>query len=93
MYLATTSLRKLNACNAPPPSAGKEVIQPTVVCAPSFAVWKDEAFELWTSEWGALYEEGSAARDLLAGIKDSWVLVSVVDNDYVAGDLFGVLLG
>ncbi|KAG2433005.1 hypothetical protein HXX76_008732 [Chlamydomonas incerta] len=72
---------------------GKEVIQPTVVCAPSFAVWKDEAFELWASEWGALYEEGSASRALLAGIKDSWVLVSVVDNDYVGGDLFRVLLG
>ena len=22
-------------------------------------VWKDEAFDLWTSEWGSLYEENS----------------------------------
>lgn len=72
---------------------GKEVVQPTVVCASSFAVWKSEAFELWSSEWGSLYEEGSASRELLAAIRDSWVLVSVVDNDYVAGDLYGVLLG
>lgn len=69
------------------------MVQPTVVCASSFAVWKSEAFELWSSEWGSLYEEGSASRELLAAIRDSWVLVSVVDNDYVAGDLYGVLLG
>ncbi|PNH04186.1 Methylenetetrahydrofolate reductase 1 [Tetrabaena socialis] len=72
---------------------GKEVLQPTVVCAASFGVWKEEAFELWLSEWGSLYEEGSASRGVLSAIAESWVLVSVVDNDYVSGDLFAVLLG
>ncbi|KAG2491425.1 hypothetical protein HYH03_010213 [Edaphochlamys debaryana] len=71
---------------------GKEVIQPTVVCPASFAVWKDEAFELWLSEWANLYEEGSESRAVLQAIHDTWVLVSVVDNDYVAGDLFKTLL-
>lgn len=174
-------------CSVPPPPP------PWPAPAPSSLpcqVWKDEAFELWTSEWGALYEEGSASRALLqvayrtrrrgrgvihgwlssfafpgcmhcplfprprpahstcAGwflppppprykppvhqpvckcgvllctyattcalphalcvhrcrapacfaappqaIRDSWYLVSVVDNDYVAGDLFKALLG
>ncbi|EFJ44235.1 hypothetical protein VOLCADRAFT_95450 [Volvox carteri f. nagariensis] len=72
---------------------GKEIVQPTVLCASSFGVWKDEAFELWLSEWAGLYEEGSPSRQLLTGIHDNWVLVCAVDNDYVAGDLAKVLLG
>jgi len=57
--------RPLLAPTPPDPAlllAGKEVLQPTVVDAVSFGVWKDEAFGLWLSEWGSLYEEGSAAR-------------------------------
>jgi methylenetetrahydrofolate reductase (NADPH) len=73
-------------------TTGKEVEQPTVVDAASFAAWKDEAFELWVSEWGALYDEGSGSRLLLESIRDTWWLVSAVDNDYVSGDLFGTLL-
>jgi hypothetical protein len=115
--------------------AGQEIVQPTIVDPASFLVWKDEAFALWLSEWGSLYEQGSPSRALLqvrrAGgaasrrtlvaqaaitclpiaqpahhaascscclppaspsplqtIHDSWLLVSVVDNDFVAGDLF-----
>ncbi|GLC56702.1 hypothetical protein PLESTB_001136600 [Pleodorina starrii] len=72
---------------------GKEIVQPTVLCASSFGVWKDEAFELWLSEWSSLYEEGSPSRQLLADIHDRWLLVAVVDNDFVAGDLAKTLLG
>lgn len=57
----------------------------------SFEVWKGEAFDLWLTEWGALYEEGSPSRKLLQRIHDTWWLVSVVDNDYVGGDLFKAL--
>ncbi|KIZ07768.1 5,10-methylenetetrahydrofolate reductase [Monoraphidium neglectum] len=70
---------------------GSEVEQPTVVDPVSFEVWKDEAFGLWLSEWGALYEEASPSRQLLQTIHDTWWLVSVVDNDYVTGDLFKAL--
>lgn len=52
---------------------------------------QDEAFALWTSEWGALYEEGSRSRQIIDEIASTWYLVSVVDNDYVNGDLFPVL--
>ncbi len=52
---------------------------------------QDEAFALWTSEWGALYEEGSHSRKIIDEIASTWYLVSVVDNDYVNGDLFPVL--
>ena len=53
---------------------------------------QDEAFGLWTSEWGALYEEGSRSRQILEEIANTWFLVSVVDNDYVKGNLFGLLI-
>ena len=53
-------------------------------------VLQDEAFHLWTEEWGSVYEEGSASRELLKKVADTWFLVSVVDNDYVNGDLFRV---
>lgn len=69
---------------------GREIEQPTVVDPVSFLVWKDEAFDLWSSEWGSLYEEGSSSRAVLAGIAANWWLVSVVDNDHVSGNLFAV---
>jgi hypothetical protein len=71
-------------------ATGREIEQPTVVDPVSFLVWKDEAFDLWTSEWGSLYEEGSASRRVLADIAAHWWLISVVDNDHVKGDLFAV---
>ncbi|CAD7703090.1 unnamed protein product [Ostreobium quekettii] len=69
---------------------GKEIMQPTVVDPRSFIVWKDEAFDLWVTEWGALYEDGSQGRKVLESIRDEWYLVSVVDNDFVHGDIFKV---
>jgi hypothetical protein len=51
---------------------------------------QDEALELWGEEWGKIYEEGSDSRKLLKSIEDTWLLVSLVENDYVNGDLFGV---
>ncbi|WIA22217.1 hypothetical protein OEZ85_004547 [Tetradesmus obliquus] len=69
---------------------GREIEQPTVVDPVSFMVWKDEAFDLWGSEWGTLYEEGSSSRKVLADIAAHWWLVSVVDNDHVKGNLFEV---
>lgn len=70
--------------------AGREVIQPTVVDPKSFSVWKDEAFDLWLTEWGAIYPEGSGSRKILEEIRDTWYLVSIVDNDYVNGNVFKV---
>eukprot|EP01025_Chloroclados_australasicus_P043233 TRINITY_DN4609_c0_g1_i1.p1 TRINITY_DN4609_c0_g1~~TRINITY_DN4609_c0_g1_i1.p1 ORF type:complete len:599 (-),score=81.18 TRINITY_DN4609_c0_g1_i1:270-2066(-) len=70
---------------------GKEIIQPTVVEPNSFMVWKDEAFELWITEWGNLYEESSDSWKILKEVQDNWWLVSVVENDYIGGDLFKAL--
>eukprot|EP01114_Cavostelium_apophysatum_P016958 TRINITY_DN492_c0_g1_i1.p1 TRINITY_DN492_c0_g1~~TRINITY_DN492_c0_g1_i1.p1 ORF type:complete len:583 (-),score=137.66 TRINITY_DN492_c0_g1_i1:23-1771(-) len=68
---------------------GKEIVQPTVVEAVSFTVWKDEAFALWKS-WLSLYEEGSVAHKVISEIMDSYFLLNIVDNNYVSGDIFAV---
>merc|ERR1712054_202391 len=65
---------------------GKEVVQPTVVDTQSFMAWKDEAFELW-HEWGQIYDKASPSGQLLDTIQNTWYLVYVVDNNFVAGDL------
>lgn len=72
---------------------GKEVIQPSVVDPASFKVWKDEAFEIWSRGWAQLYPEGDASRSLLEEVQKSYYLVSLVDNDFVKGDLFSVFKG
>ncbi|CAL5398197.1 unnamed protein product [Camellia sinensis] len=69
---------------------GKEIIQPTVVDPSSFMVWKDEAFEIWSRGWAQLYPEADPSRNLLEEVQSSYFLVSLVDNDYISGDLFAV---
>ena len=45
---------------------GKEIMQPTVVDPKLFrGAWKDEAFALWSSEWGSIYEAESVSRKTL----------------------------
>ncbi|KAG8369333.1 hypothetical protein BUALT_Bualt14G0000500 [Buddleja alternifolia] len=68
----------------------KEIIQPTVVDPESFMVWKDEAFEVWSKGWAKLYPEADPSRKLLEEVQSSYYLVSLVDNDYIQGDLFAV---
>ncbi|KAE8789233.1 putative methylenetetrahydrofolate reductase [Hordeum vulgare] len=67
---------------------GKEIIQPTVVDSASFMVWKDEAFEIWSRGWACLFPEGDSSRELLEQVQKTYCLVSLVDNDYISGDLF-----
>jgi hypothetical protein len=43
---------------------------------------------LWVSQWGSIYDEGSASFDLIHDIHDSYFLVNVVDNNFIDGDLF-----
>ncbi|XP_060183664.1 probable methylenetetrahydrofolate reductase (NADH) [Lycium barbarum] len=68
----------------------KEIIQPTVVDPTSFMVWKDEAFEIWSRGWAQLYPETDPSRKLLEQVQSSYFLVSLVDNDYINGDLFSI---
>ncbi|KAK4707826.1 hypothetical protein R3W88_028751 [Solanum pinnatisectum] len=68
----------------------KEIIQPTVVDPASFMVWKDEAFEIWSRGWAQLYPETDPSRKLLEQVQNSYFLISLVDNDYINGDLFSI---
>ncbi|XVE84689.1 hypothetical protein DITRI_Ditri17bG0033600 [Diplodiscus trichospermus] len=68
----------------------KEIIQPTVVDPASFMVWKDEAFEIWSRAWASLYPDNDPSKKLLEEVQSSYYLVSLVDNDYVGGDIFAV---
>ncbi len=33
---------------------------------------QDEAFALWTEEWGSLYAQGSRSRTVIEDIANSW---------------------
>lgn len=66
---------------------GREIIQPTVVDEGAFLVWKDEAFGLWT-RWTSKIEEGTESRKLIEEFVQDCVLVSLVENNFVSGDLY-----
>jgi methylenetetrahydrofolate reductase (NADPH) len=68
----------------------REVVQPTVVSKDAFLVWKDEAFGLWLSQWKSIYEEGSESAKLVQSVHDSYWLVTIVDHDYINGNIFSV---
>lgn len=72
---------------------GKEVIQPTIVDVKSFKIWKDEAFDIWLSEWASLYEENSKSSKILNDIYKTWFLVSAVENDYINKSIFELFDG
>ena len=64
----------------------REIVQPTIFDPHAFPVWAEEAFSLWTSMWLALYEPDSDSYDLIQTIRDTYFLVAIIDNDFVAED-------
>jgi methylenetetrahydrofolate reductase (NADPH) len=53
-------------------------------------VIQDEAFALWKSVWASIYAEGTPSRQLLDSIIGSYFLVSVIDNNFVSGNIFAL---
>ncbi len=51
---------------------------------------QDEAFSLWETEWASIYKDDSTGHQIIQNIVECWYLVSVVENDYIKGDLFRV---
>ncbi|RYG52204.1 hypothetical protein EON67_01760, partial [archaeon] len=45
---------------------GREIIQPTVVDPKSFRIWKDEAFDIWKTQWQSVYNEDTVRTALRA---------------------------
>lgn len=62
---------------------GKEVQQPTIVDNETFSIWKDEAFALWLTQWGCIYDDESESADLLHSIHDSFYLIYIIDNNFI----------
>ena len=67
-----------------------EVIQPTIADIYSFKIWKINAFKLWLTEWGQIYETDSESYQLLNHIYDTYYLVYIIDNDYINSDIFEI---
>jgi len=70
---------------------GSEIKQPTIVDPLVFCnIWKDEAFALWTSQWASLYEEGTESRKLITNIAETYYLVTIIENNYINGNIFAI---
>ena len=67
-----------------------EVLQPTVVDHETFMVWKTEAFSLWLDAWAVIYEPDSRAHALIRSIHDNYFLVSLVDNNFINGEIYDI---
>lgn len=68
-----------------------EIKQPTVVDPEVFTnIWKDEAFALWKSQWGSLYDPNSASFKLIESIANTYYLVNIVDNNFISGNIFAI---
>lgn len=61
---------------------GQEIVQPTIVDPSAFNVWRDEAFAIWTEQWGKLYEPESKSMKTIDDISQTYYLVNLVDNDF-----------
>ena len=68
-------------------NVGYQLIPAYVADLKSFDVWRDEAFGLFTS-WLSLYHptgtESSGPYQLIKRIQDDYLLVSVIDNQFVS---------
>lgn len=64
----------------------REILQPTIFDPQTFLIWAEEAFSLWTSMWLNLYDFESKSYHLIEGIRDTYFLVAIIDNDFVSSD-------
>jgi len=67
---------------------GMEVAQPTIVDPESFRVWREEAFQIWLAKWGSIYQPDSPSFKLIQTMHNTLLLVNIVDNDYINGNIF-----
>lgn len=81
---------------------GREVIQPTVVDADAFMIWKDEALNIFTNTWGLIYKPNKNEKDedlpgdqasveFMEYCANNMFVVNIVENDFIEGDLNKVM--
>merc|ERR1712086_115609 len=81
---------------------GKEIVQPTVVDATAFMIWKDEALNIFSNTWAVIYkpsknEKGEeiagddASYEFMQKCSETLYVVNIVENDFVGGDLNQVI--
>jgi methylenetetrahydrofolate reductase (NADPH) len=58
---------------------GREIVQPTIHSTAAFVAWVEEAFSLWE----AAFDNGVAIPPIITEIRQNWVLLNVVDNDFI----------
>ena len=54
----------------------KEILQPTIFDPSTFLVWSQEAFNLWTSAWAALYDDETDSSALIYEVRHSYSSLS-----------------
>lgn len=66
---------------------GREILQPTIVEKVSFLAWKEEFYHI-LDEWKLNFAENGKPESvkLLQTLIDDYLLVNIVDNDYVSPD-------
>ncbi|CCC69895.1 hypothetical protein NCAS_0D03140 [Naumovozyma castellii] len=74
---------------------GREVLQPTIVEKVSFLAWKEEFYYI-LQEWELNFQENEKLESahFLQHLIDDFVLVNIVDNDYVSKEdhIFALLM-
>lgn len=66
---------------------GREVLQPTIVEKVSFMAWKEEFYKI-LDDWKNIFYQNNShdSVNLVQHLIDSYLLVNIVDNDYVSQD-------
>lgn len=52
----------------------------------SFEAWRDEVYGLFFDSWLTLYPTESEAYQLISRIQDDYLLVSLIDNQFVSAE-------
>ncbi|GMM55295.1 methylenetetrahydrofolate reductase (NAD(P)H) [Maudiozyma humilis] len=74
---------------------GREVLQPTIVEKVSFLAWKEEFYRI-LEDWKSIFikDDDKESIDLVQHLIDDYVLVNIVDNDFVNNEdqIFNLLI-
>lgn len=74
---------------------GREVLQPTIVEKVSFLAWKEEFYRI-LEDWKSMFikENCTESIELLQKLIEDYVLVNIVDNDFVSSEdqIFNLLM-